>query len=62
DFVDAAAGNISAMTFSPLNPERFYVATTEGRFFRSDDAGETWEETLNFLPTGWYLYGQAIHA
>lgn len=62
DFVDAAAGNISAMTYSPLNTERFYVATEEGRFFRSDDEGETWEETLNFLPTGWYLYGQAIHA
>ena len=62
DFIDAAAGNISAMTFSPLNPERFYVATEEGRFFRSDDEGDTWDETLNFLPTGWYLYGQAIHA
>lgn len=62
DFVDAAAGNISAMTYSPLNTERFYVATEEGRFFRSDDEGETWDESLNFLPGGWYLYGQAIHA
>jgi len=50
------------MTYSPINPERFYVATEIGRFFRSDDAGESWEETLNFLPSGWYLYGQAIYA
>ena len=62
DFIDAAAGNLSALTYSPLDPERFYVATEEGRFFRSDDAGENWTETLNFLPSGWYLYGQAIHA
>lgn len=62
DFIDAAAGNISAMTYSPLDPERFYVATEEGRFFRSDDGGDNWEGTLDFLPTGWYLYGQAIHA
>lgn len=62
DFLDAAAGNLTALTYSPLNPERFYVATSEGRFFTSDDEGENWTETLNFLPSGWYLYGQAIHA
>ncbi len=62
DFKDAAAGQISAMTYSPMNPDRFYVATDQGRFFASDDRGENWSETLNFLPSGWYLYGQAIHA
>ena len=62
DFLEAAGGNISAMTYSPLNEDRFYVATEQGRFFASDDRGESWEETLNFLPGGWYLYGQAIHA
>ncbi|WP_187271014.1 T9SS type A sorting domain-containing protein [Neolewinella aurantiaca] len=62
NFLESAGGNISAMNYSPLNPDRFYVATERGRFFASDDRGETWEETLNFLPEGWYLYGQAIHA
>ncbi len=62
DFLESGSGNISAMNYSPLNPDRFYVATEGGRFFASDDRGETWEETLNFLPEGWYLYGQAIHA
>jgi hypothetical protein len=62
DFLESAGGNISAMNYSPLNPDRFYVATERGRFFASDDRGETWEESLNFLPEGWYLYGQAIHA
>ncbi|MCX8212497.1 MAG: T9SS type A sorting domain-containing protein [Lewinella sp.] len=62
DFLESAAGNISAMNYSPLNPDRFYVATERGRFFASNDRGDTWAETLNFLPEGWYLYGQAIHA
>lgn len=62
NFLESTGGNISAMNYSPLNPDRFYVATERGRFFASDDRGETWEETLNFLPDGWYLYGQAIHA
>ncbi|OAV42811.1 T9SS type A sorting domain-containing protein [Lewinella sp. 4G2] len=62
DFIDAAAGKLSAMTYSPLNPDRFYVATEEGNFFASDDRGQTWDRTLNFIPEGWYLYGQAIHA
>lgn len=65
DFDFAAAsgeGELSAIEASPLNPERWYAATTNGRFFTSDDAGQTWAQTLNFLPEGHYLYGQAIHA
>lgn len=62
DFLEAAGGTLSALGASPLNPARYYAATTEGRFFASDDRGQTWEQTLNFLPEGWYLYGQAIHA
>ena len=62
DFIDAGGGQLSALSYSPLNTSRFYAATTQGRFFTSNDRGETWEQTLNFLPDGWYLYGQAIHA
>ncbi len=65
DFDFAAAsgeGELSAIEASPLNPERWYAATTNGRFFTSDDAGQTWAQTLNFIPEGHYLYGQAVHA
>ena len=62
DFRDGGGGNLTALAYSPLNPDRFYAATQIGRFHTSDDRGETWEETLNFIPEGWYLYGQAIHA
>ena len=62
DFRDAAGANLSALGYSPLNADRFYAATENGRFYTSVDRGESWEETLNFVPDGWYLYGQAIHA
>lgn len=60
NFLPDAGGEVSAMRFSPLNPNRWYVGTTNGRFFTSEDAGQTWEQTLNFLPDGHYLYGQSI--
>jgi len=60
NFLPEAGGTVSAMRFSPVNPDRWYVGTTNGRFFTSEDAGQTWEQTLNFLPEGNFLYGQAI--
>ncbi len=60
NFLPDAGGEVSAMRFSPLNPDRWYVGTTNGRFFTSEDAGQNWEQTLNFLPDGHYLYGQSI--
>lgn len=55
-------GQLSAVNYSPINPSRLYVATENGRFFSSNDAGLSWEPTINFLPQGFYLYGQAIYA
>lgn len=60
DFMTEAGANISALRTSPLDPSRWYVATTNGRFFTSSDTGRTWEQTIEFLPDGNYLYGQAI--
>ncbi len=61
DFKAASAGGaISAIAFSPLNPNLWYVATSNGRFFTSKDAGKTWEQNLEFIPQGQYLYGQTI--
>ena len=53
-------GELSSLGVSPLRDSLWYAATTNGRFFRSDDAGATWEQTVNFVPSGHYLYGQAI--
>ena len=61
DFKEASAGGvISALAFSPINPDLWYIATTNGRFFTSEDAGTTWTQNIEFIPNGQYLYGQTI--
>ena len=62
DFVLEAGGTISAVETSPLSDSRVFVATDNGRFFLSEDAGQTWEQSISFIPGGHYLYGQAIAA
>lgn len=63
DFYAASAeGTITAIEISGINPDKRYVATSNGRFFYSDDGGENWEQSLNFLPDGHYLYGQSVLA
>lgn len=57
---DNNEGQLTAVAYSPLNTARFYVATENGRFYHSDNRGQDWEQTINFLPSGFYLYGQAI--
>ncbi len=58
----SAGGALSAMAVSPLNANKWYAATTNGRFFHSNDAGQTWTQTIQFIPEGHYLYGQKILA
>jgi len=64
DFADATGGNgvLSAMGASTANPNFWYAATTNGRFFYSHDNRQSWEQSLNFIPNGHYLYGQAVLA
>ena len=63
DFKAASDGGvISAIAISPLDPSLWYIATTNGRFFISEDAGQTWSKNLEFIPVGQYLYGQTILA
>ncbi|GJM36314.1 MAG: hypothetical protein DHS20C18_53150 [Saprospiraceae bacterium] len=57
---ESAGGEISAIGISPTNPHRMYTATTNGRFFASENGGDAWTQTVNFLPSGHYLYGQKI--
>ncbi|MDX1941552.1 MAG: T9SS type A sorting domain-containing protein [Saprospiraceae bacterium] len=59
--MQSGGGEISAMATSPINPDCWYAATTNGRFFYSKNKGQTWEQNLNFIPDGHYLYGQTIY-
>ncbi|MFM9950367.1 MAG: T9SS type A sorting domain-containing protein [Saprospiraceae bacterium] len=58
--VESGGGEVSAIAIAPSNSARWYAATTNGRVFRSEDGGETWEQAVNFFPEGHYLYGQAL--
>ncbi len=63
DFLENSGdGTLSAMEFSYLNPDKFYAATTNGRAFYSEDGGVNWSQSIGFLPSGHYLYGQSIYA
>lgn len=53
---------ISAVTFSPLDENRGYLATSWGRLFWSDDRGVSWTESEDTGPEGQWLYGAALHA
>ena len=61
DFKDeSAGGEVSALGLAKSETNQWYAATTNGRFFYSTDSGQNWEQSINFIPDGHYLYGQAI--
>ncbi len=52
---------ISAMAYSPLVNNFWYVSTEDGYFFYSTDMGENFTETSNFSgPESHYFYGSTI--
>ncbi len=56
-------GGISAIGTTPLNSSRIYVATEDGEFFYSSNAGSSWSKSSTFNGPGtWYLYGSTIYA
>lgn len=58
--LESGGGVLSALAYAPSDPTHWYTSTTNGRFFYSYDEGKKWEQSLNFVPEGHYLYGQAI--
>lgn len=60
DFRAFSGGEVSAMAFSPHDPNRMYAATTNGFFFHSEDQGMTWDAAVGKVPGGQYLYGAVI--
>ena len=61
DFKQASAGGtISAIHVSPIDPNFLYVATTNGKFYYSNDKGQSWTSSRMNVPGGHYLYGASI--
>lgn len=53
-------GQVSAMAISPLDTNFWFVMTTDGSFFRSKDAGQSFHYQQGALPQPHYLYGSCI--
>jgi hypothetical protein len=61
DFAKGDESNISAIAFSPLNKNYWYVLTTNGKFYASKNGGNTWTLTKGFAgPASHYFYGAYI--
>lgn len=55
-----SGGQISAMAIDPLNKNNWFVATTNGKFYRSADGGQQFGKTAEMLSESHYLYGSCI--
>ena len=54
---------VSAMAYSPLDIDHWFVLTSDGRFFYSHDGGIDWQSTPDFNgPNSHYFYGSSIIA
>ena len=62
DFKAASGGEITAIEISKVNPLKWYVATSNGRFYYSEDGGETFLGSNVNGPGPQYLYGSTILA
>ncbi len=56
-------GRISAIEQSELDPDKLFVSTDDGTFFRSTDTGSTWQKSQGFSgPPVDYIYTACILA
>jgi hypothetical protein len=60
DFQSLGVNRLSAFAIDPTNQNKWYVASTNGQFLYSDDAGISWNITQVALAGGQYLYGSNI--
>ena len=61
NFSVAGGGSISAINYSPINNDYWYLLTSTGNFYYSTDAGETWTISSGFSgPDSHYFYGSTI--
>ena len=64
DFATEEGEYVGAFTFSPVDPERAYLATSLGRVWVSDDRGVSWTASAmgSEGPDGHWFYGGAMVA
>ena len=62
DFSATDGEYISAIEFSPLDPDRAFLSTNRGRVFYSSDKGVNWAQSVNDGPEAHYFYGHAMVA
>ena len=55
-----SGGQISAMAIHPTNKNIWFVATTNGIFYKSIDGGNSFVKEASFLSESHYLYGSCI--
>jgi hypothetical protein len=61
NFYTVGGGAISAIAYSPIDPNYWYLLTSTGYFYHSTDAGANWELTTGFNgPDSHYFYGSSI--
>jgi hypothetical protein len=64
DFYAASGGGtISAIGVTPLDANKLYVSTDNGKFFYSEDSGASWNMTSSFTgPEGDWIFSSDIYA
>lgn len=62
DFKKACDGNVTALAYAPQNPDIWYAATSNGKFFVSLNKGSDWKLSSGGMPEPHYLYGSDILA
>lgn len=55
-----SGGQVSAMAIDPIDKNNWFVATTNGKFYRSTDGGQQFTKTAEMLSESHYLYGSCI--
>lgn len=62
DFSGGGGNYMSAIDFSPLDSQRAYAATNDGRLYHSSDKGKTWTPSTTDGPDAHYFHGTALVA
>tara|TARA_B110000037_G_scaffold88063_1_gene104417 strand:- start:48658 stop:51198 length:2541 start_codon:yes stop_codon:yes gene_type:complete len=63
DFNDASGASISAIETTPYNEDLIYVVTENGRFFHSENEGDSFTQTDDYIgPSGGWIYTADIYA
>lgn len=55
-----SGGQVSAMAIDHFDNKKWYVATTNGQFYKSVDGGQQFTRTASMLSEAHYLYGSCI--